>query len=597
VHAVTLLLDASRHEGLERPPSRGVTRLVTRQAAVPVVALLATAYVWLPMVEGLRQGGSDIASYSTRSLTTMDALDMVGILTPGSRYLRAQTGEWIMYLGIVPIVLLAAAWPRSRGLQRRLLSLTVLLGFAALTQYVGMPVLKAIGELPGLRAIRGDYWGSLAAACLTLAVGVAVATAAARGLSARGAQVAGGSCIAVLIVALARSTDGSTVAILSIVAGIGLAVAVIALAFLGSRIPASRRRMLSAGALALLALELLAYQTHPRVQRFDLDDPPPRYVSFLRRHIGDGRILNAGRSGLYPEWGAAFGIPQIETLNTTQLPHYRDFFFRYITPGQSRGLFLQVGSDEDARFAANRSALDLLSVRYIVVDEAMSRFDQGVRAEYPLAFIDREAGIRVYRNPRAFPRVYLSPALIADGAPGASPAWSRATTRSDDRSLIAAASKAGIPNRAARIENPGTARVRVYKHDEVRVEVNATRPAVLVLTDSYHDNWSVSVAGENEPLARVNDIVRGVVVPRGRSTVVFEYRSPARVHGGVVSAVTIAVVLIAGAGRAWFRYRPSEKPRFVTARTRNASGKSTGTSRPGEGHICCRLSAKRVLRA
>lgn len=557
-HGVTLLLDGSRPKVPETPQPRSVTRLVTRQAAVPVVALLATAYVWLPMVDGLRQGGSDIASYTTRTLTTMDALDMLGILTPGARYLGAEAGDWIMYLGIVPTVLLAAAWPQSRGLQRRLLSLTVVVVLVALTQYAGVPVIKAIGELPGLRVIRGDYWGSLAAASLTLAVGVAVATVASRGLSLRGAFIASSVCAAVLIIGLAGSTDASNVAILSIVAGLGLALAVIALAFMGTRIPTPRRRMLAAGALALLAFELLSYQTHARVQRFDLDDPPPRYVAFLRQHIGDARILNAGRGGIYPEWGAALGIPQIETINTTQLPHYRDFFFRYITPDQNRGLFLQIGSDEDARFTADPSALDLLSVRYIVVDEAMARFDQGARAKYPLAFVDHKAGIRVYENPNAFPRAYLSPALTEGGTPDASPAWSRATTRSDDPSLIDAALKAAIPSRATRIGTLGTARVSVSRHDEVRVEVDAARPAVLVLTDSYHDNWNVSVAGEAEPLARVNDIARGVVVPPGRSTVVFEYRSPSRVYGGVVSVVTIAVVLIAGAGRAWFRRFRSE---------------------------------------
>src|SRR4029079_269110 len=91
------------------------------------------------------------------------------------------------------------------------------------------------------------------------------------------------------------------------------------------------RRVLFAGmAVALASLELVSYQNHQRVRRFDLEDDLPAYVTFVRAHVGDGRVLTVGRGGLYPEWGAALGIRQVETINIMQLPWYRQLFERYL---------------------------------------------------------------------------------------------------------------------------------------------------------------------------------------------------------------------------------------------------------------------------
>jgi uncharacterized membrane protein YfhO len=76
------------------------------------------------------------------------------------------------------------------------------------------------------------------------------------------------------------------------------------------------------------------------------------------------------------------------------------------------------------------------------------------------------------------------------------------------------------------------------------VEVDALRPSVLVLADTYHPNWSVTVNGEPAHLAEVNDVVRGVVVPAGQSVVEFHYQSKARTVGIVISSIAGFVLLV-----------------------------------------------------
>jgi len=87
---------------------------------------------------------------------------------------------------------------------------------------------------------------------------------------------------------------------------------------------------------------------------------------------------------------------------------------------------------------------------------------------------------------------------------------------------------------------------------EVRIEVDTNRPSVVVLADTYQKDWSATVDGQPTHLGRVDDVVRGVVVPAGHSTVVFRYRSPARTIGLVISVLSLATLLV---GAIWWRRR------------------------------------------
>jgi hypothetical protein len=379
-----------------------------------------------------------------------------------------------------------------------------------------------------------------------VAIGIAVAVAEERGLSIRGALVAGAAFGAWVILAfLANALVGRRqISLIGVLAALLLIAVVATIVYLGARLP-SRRRLLAALALSAIALELFTYQDHARLSRVDVEASAPSYLAFLRAHLGDGRILNAGIDGIYPEWGAALEIPQVEMLNIAQIPAYRTFFNLYVNPAEG-GRFLQIGDgDRPIPFRAKASAIDLLSVRYLVVDQHLTRYNAQVRAKYPLVFTDRRAGIDVYANPGSFPRTFLSAALVRAGKPGATSSWSRTMTRTTDQRLIADARRSGIPARATTPDAVGTAHIVGYHNDELRVQVDASKPAVLVLADTYYANWHVSVQGKAAHLARVDDIMRGVVVPAGASTVVFRYHSSVRTNAGYVSGTTIALLAVA----------------------------------------------------
>ena len=246
-------------------------------------------------------------------------------------------------------MLTAAAWPRALGQARWLLRVLVVLAGVAVAQLMGLPVLKLIGELPGLRIISANFWGGLVAAALTIALGIAVETARLEGLSMRVTLAAAGVILASLAageIAIRHATFPAGAVRLSFVAGVGLAavmvVVVVGLVWYGNR--GTTSHLVFAGlAVMVVAGELLAYQNHLRAKRTDVLQPAPAYLTFLYDHLGNQRTLDAGRGALPPNWGEATGIRQIESLDVMQIPWYRDFFQSYIDPGSAGSRTLRSG--------------------------------------------------------------------------------------------------------------------------------------------------------------------------------------------------------------------------------------------------------------
>ena len=110
----------------------------------------------------------------------------------------------------------------------------------------------------------------------------------------------------------------------------------------------------------------------------------------------------------------------------------------------------------------------------------------------------------------------------------------------------------------------------MLRRDALHVEVAATTsvPAYLVLTDSYHPDWQVTVNGKPAPLLRANQMFRAVALPPGTHRVAFRYQ-PLSLQWG--AAVTLMTVLAIGLF-AW--RRPGRKHIRVEAATRTGEGNS-----------------------
>src|SRR5262249_21763352 len=105
-------------------------------------------------------------------------------------------------------------------------------------------------------------------------------------------------------------------------------------------------------------------------------------------------------------------------------------------------------------------------------------------------------------------------------------------------------------------------------NDAVELEIEATRPGLLVLSDLYLPRWRAAVGGEERPIYRANAVFRGVAVDAGGHTVRFWYHPRAFRLGAAISGITALVLLMSALGAVWHARRRLTSP---MARAKNAA--------------------------
>jgi hypothetical protein len=191
-----------------------------------------------------------------------------------------------------------------------------------------------------------------------------------------------------------------------------------------------------------------------------------------------------------------------------------------------------------AAVAAHRRLLDLLGARVIVSPEPLGSFDP----------IERVGSAYLYRNPNAFPRVW-----VATAARPIQGDLRSALESTDLRQIALLDGFEAIPRIGAAQRTPTAALLR---DDAARVAIAATGPGILVLDDRGAPGWYATVDGAPTPVLRVDGILRGVLLSPGEHQVIFSYR-PAGFWLGVPVALIAAVALLILIASATGRYSGS----------------------------------------
>ncbi len=78
-----------------------------------------------------------------------------------------------------------------------------------------------------------------------------------------------------------------------------------------------------------------------------------------------------------------------------------------------------------------------------------------------------------------------------------------------------------------------------YQSNHVEIQVSASTPAILVLTDTYYRGWKAYVDNVETPIYRANYSLRAIIIPQGNHVVQFIYRP---------LSVTIGLYITLGSG-------------------------------------------------
>jgi len=169
-----------------------------------------------------------------------------------------------------------------------------------------------------------------------------------------------------------------------------------------------------------------------------------------------------------------------------------------------------------------RNMLSFLDARYI-----LSPTDMQVPG---LEKVVGSGGLVIYKNPQAFARVHLSSKVIpADSAERAVKETFDRDTFVSDFAIVDARTWGSRQLDTLRDNSINdTVAVKLFDSRMGRIiaDVSSSREQMLVVDENYVPGWTATLNGKPADVLPVNYAWKGVVVPRGKSTVEFVYDSP-----------------------------------------------------------------------
>jgi hypothetical protein len=161
--------------------------------------------------------------------------------------------------------------------------------------------------------------------------------------------------------------------------------------------------------------------------------------------------------------------------------------------------------------------------------------------------------LKIYQNLLCKPRVYLADRGIP--------------AKDERKALRAMLEPAFVPknmiivpegaevleNSSAEVQSLGNCRIVSYEPNKVVISAEVRKRCYLILADSFHPGWGVKINGRKGDILRANVLFRAVILPKGKHTIVFQYRPKLFYIGGLISLAGILSILVISFLMIWRR--------------------------------------------
>lgn len=183
----------------------------------------------------------------------------------------------------------------------------------------------------------------------------------------------------------------------------------------------------------------------------------------------------------------------------------------------------------------------LLGVRYVISDKPYEWSKlSGIES---LSLRSQDDGWYIYESANALPRAFVTSTfqVVSEDE------TARQTLASREAGHIPTiVSQAPSCTSAENDASLVPANITLYSPNSVDILTSSEQAGILVLTDSYDPNWTVSVDSTPATLLRVDTALRGVCVPKGEHQVHFEYQPKAFFTGVIISGIGWAAMILFG---------------------------------------------------
>ncbi len=252
---------------------------------------------------------------------------------------------------------------------------------------------------------------------------------------------------------------------------------------------------------------------------------------------GHERVLgNLGAEAL-----VYYGMPSIEGYDPLYINRYGELVGS-LNDGKIRESSRSVVIfPKDAKYT--EKAINLLGIKYIIHklsdDNTPWTFPYW---KYPNDYFDliyKDERYKIFENKKAYPRAFLvgeykainNPQKILDAM---------FSKDFDLEKSVVVEEDPGIEKYGGNI---GTVSVLKYTPNEIEFKVNASRSAILFLSDNYYPGWKAEVDGKKTEILRADFTFRAIAVSRGKHTVKFVY-DPQSFKLGVYSALLGFILIV-----------------------------------------------------
>ena len=355
--------------------------------------------------------------------------------------------------------------------------------------------------------------------------------------------------------------SASVVALTSIAWFVVFALAIGIAFVLAWRWPERRRAV--AACVVLLAMGDALHFAHgyqPMGPEASVVPPVTPAIAYLERHAQGTRVVGIG-GALPNDWSLTYGFDDVRGYDPPQPTRRFLRVWQLANPEQSpwKPFWLEDWTREALQ------VVSVLGAGYIVAPpEARSLYVYAPALRTARRVYEGPDAV-IFRNPNAVPRAMLgSSVALPRGEVDTINALN--DSRFDPRTTVVverdqpgvAGLGAGRPHGTVTIVRDGNA--------SVTLRATLDRRGLVVLNDNWAPGWTVRVDGRRAAPVRVNGVMRGVVVDRGRHEVTWRYAVPGLRLGAALSLLGLAFVL-AAIGTGAYRRRASARSAGVRSPT------------------------------
>jgi len=170
-----------------------------------------------------------------------------------------------------------------------------------------------------------------------------------------------------------------------------------------------------------------------------------------------------------------------------------------------------------------------------LIDERTGGFQSLVLSDQGRFRLAHSGDVKIYENLDVLGRAFLVHSAVA--ATGDEDALALMRDSAFDPATTVILSR-GDPLRSPdNPTRPSIARITHYAPERVEIELDASAPGYLVLTDAWYPGWQATVDGEPAPIYRADLLFRAVAVEAGQHRVIFTFR-PASLWIGMSVSLT-----------------------------------------------------------